>query len=156
MTDLADSVQRQLESLKKLRFELDEYKNKFLSFEVTQLIGSARTIENLKLIAKIYSDKSPEELRKLVSMIRTDNGFLVVLAGMDAKKLSLVVGCSPDINLNAKRILNLLLEKYNGHGGGDHQLAQGGCSLENEGVGEFFDETIIIIKNLHTDRLDES
>jgi len=152
MDNLTESVQRQAESLKQLRFELDAYKKKFLSIEVTQLLGSARTVENLKLITKIYSDKSPEDLRKLVSMIRSGDGLLVILAGVDGKKLSLVVGCSQDIHLDASKILNLHLEKYNGRGGGDHKLAQGGCSLLDENVDDFFYETINMIKNnIHTD-----
>jgi len=146
MTDLTLSVQRKMEILKQLRFELDAYKNKFLSIEATQLLESSCTVENLRLITKMYSDKSPEELRKLVSMIRLENGLLVVLAGLDGMKLSLVVGCSQDIHLDASKILNLHLEKYNGRGGGDQKLAQGGCSLMNENIGEFFNETINMIK----------
>jgi len=156
ISDLADSVQRQLENINKLRFELEDYKNKFLSFEVSQLTGSARMIEKLKIISKIYPDKSQEELRKMVSMLRTESGLVIVLAGVSTNKLSIVVGCSQDVHLDARKILNLHLEKYNGHGGGDHHLAQGGCKLENEFMGELFDELIIIIKNLLTDRVSDS
>ena len=146
MADLTESVQRQAVSLKQLRFELDAYKKKFLYIEAAQLLGSARMVENLKLITKIYSDKSPEDLRKLVSMIRSGNGLIVILAGLDGKKLSLAVGCSQDIQMDASKILNLHLEKYHGRGGGDHKLAQGGCSLINENVDDFFNETIKMIK----------
>jgi alanyl-tRNA synthetase len=146
MDDLAKSVQRQAESLQQLRIDLDTYKTEFQIIETSQLIDSACLIENLKLITKLYSNKSPEDLRKMVNMIRLENDFLVILAGLDGKKLSLVVGCSQGIQLDARKILSLHLEKYNGRGGGDHQLAQGGCSLSDENISEFFNETINIIR----------
>ena len=114
--------------------------------ERTHLLESALQIDNIKVIMKLYLDKSPEDLRKLVNMIRSETGFLVILAGLDGKKLSLVVGRSQDIQMDSRKILNLQLKKYNGRGGGDHQLAQGGCNLTDDQGGNFFSDTIEIIQ----------
>ena len=148
LADLPKAVQRQAENLKQLRFELDVYKDMLMSIEKTQLLETAHAIENLRLIMKIYSDKSPEDLRKLVSNLIVDNGLLVILAGLAGKKLSLVVGCSQDIHLDASKLLNLHLGKHNGRGGGDNKLAQGGCNLSDENADDFFNETVTLIKKL--------
>lgn len=145
MDDLANSVQRQFERLQQLRLELEDYKTRFLTIEKNHLLDSALHTENMKVIMKLYLERSPEDLRKLVNMIRSENGYLAILAGLDGRKLSLVVGRSQDIQLDSRKILNLHLKKYNGRGGGDHQLAQGGCSLSEDYGSDLFSETIDII-----------
>ena len=98
------------------------------------------------MITKLYTEKSPEDLRKLVNMIRSENGLLVILAGLDGKKLSMVVGCSQNLQLDAREILNLHLEKYYGRGGGDQQLAQGGCIISDKSEDDIFTESINMIR----------
>ena len=144
--DLEISVQRQSEILFQTRNELETYKSKLLTIEITQLKDSACQVESLKLITKSYSDKSPEDLRKLVNMIRSENGYLVILATMDGLKLSMVVGCSQDLQLDARKILNRHLEKFTGRGGGDQKLAQGGCIITDKNEVDLFNETINLIR----------
>lgn len=148
LDELAISVQRQAESLQQLRIEVDAYKSRILSIEATHLVESACPVGNLMLITNLYPDKSPDELRKLAALIRLKDGYLVVLAAMDGRKLSLVVGCSQGVQLDARKILNLHLEKYSGRGGGDQYMAQGGCVLSEEGAGNLFEDTTNIVNSM--------
>jgi alanyl-tRNA synthetase len=149
LADLVKSVAQQVETQKFQRIELDDYKNKLLLIEKTQLYESVRMIEKIKLITKFFSDKSPEELRKLVSMICLDEDYVVILAGLIGNKLSMVVGCSQKINLDARKLLDQHLKKFNGHGGGDQNLAQGGCTFLEKNGNDIFSDTINIIKENH-------
>ncbi|OGN75844.1 MAG: hypothetical protein A2X25_01480 [Chloroflexi bacterium GWB2_49_20] len=146
--ELTISIQRQAESLQQLHFELDACKSRILTFEVKQLVESAIPIGNLMLITNLFPDKLPVELRKLVAMIRSNEGYVIVLAALEGRKLSMVVGASQDVHLDARRILNLHLEKYHGHGGGDQLMAQGGCVLSEEGVDDLFKDTINIVNSM--------
>jgi alanyl-tRNA synthetase len=95
-------------------------------------------VRNLTLIAKILPDKTLDELRKLAIMIRSEEKIVIVLGAIEGKKLSLVVGCSNDLQIDARELLRSLLEGLNGRGGGDQFLAQGGCIVPVEGVGDIF------------------
>ncbi|MFH2038937.1 MAG: DHHA1 domain-containing protein [Chloroflexota bacterium] len=146
ISDLEISVQRRSEVIDHLREELVRYKSKLLTIEAAELFDSSFQVGNLKVITKLYSDKLPEDLRKLVNIIRSENGILIILAGLDGKKLSMVVGCSQNLQLDARRVLDLHLERYNGHGGGDQHLAQGGCIISDKNEVGFFNETINLIQ----------
>lgn len=145
LNELTHSVQHQVEKLHQTQLDLDFYRSQYLTLEAAQLVSSACHVDQIHLIKKIYLDKSPDDLRKLVSMIRSEDGFLVILAALEGRKLSLVVGCSQDIFQDARKILNLHLKKYQGRGGGDSHMAQGGCILSNDIPGDFFEDTINII-----------
>lgn len=149
LADLVNSVERQVEIQKFQRIELEDYKNKVLLFEKTHLLESVQKIEKIKLITNFFSDKSPEELRKLVSMICLGEEYVVILAGLIGNKLSMVVGCSQSLNLDARILLDQHLKKFNGHGGGDRKLAQGGCIFLEKDGDDIFRDTINIIKANH-------
>jgi alanyl-tRNA synthetase len=136
--ELIMAVQRQTDNLQAVRSELDVYRSQILEIQANQLVESACVVRNLTLIAKILPDKTLDELRKLAIMIRSEEKFVIVLGAIEGKKLSLVVGCSNDLQIDARELLRSLLEGLNGRGGGDQFLAQGGCIVPAEGVGDIF------------------
>jgi len=139
--ELVNSIQRQAENMQKIRSELEIYKTRIQHSEADQLVESAIDVKDLKLITSIYSNRTAYELRNLTSRIVSRGKYVIVLGTIEEKKLSLVVGCSKDINLDARLILNLCLEKFNGRGGGDQFMAQGGCLIPNNEVCDFFEIT---------------
>lgn len=146
--ELVMTVQRQTENLLAIRSELDVYRSQILVDQANKLVGSASKINNFSLITEILSDKKVDELRKLVTLIRSKQNFVIVLGAIDGTKLSLVVGCSNDLHFDARELLKYLLEGFNGKGGGDQYLAQGGCTITAEGVGDIFKAVSdFIIKN---------
>jgi alanyl-tRNA synthetase len=149
LSELTHSVQRQIEKIKQLQMDLDTVKSKYLALEAKNLVDSACKVDQFKLITKMYNDKTPEDLRKLASIIRSENSFLVILGALEGRKLSLVVGCSKEIQKDARKILNFHLEEYLGRGGGDPDLAQGGCILSEEITNDFFKKTINMIRNIN-------
>jgi alanyl-tRNA synthetase len=138
---LAGLVKGQVEALQKTRLEMETLRSKLNLNEADRLIGSARTVGKLKLITNLYLDKTPDEIRKLVAKVRVSEGTVVILAVFENHKLSMLCGCSEDVPLDARKILNRLLEKFNGRGGGDRHLAQGGCALGKDILEDVFNET---------------
>ena len=139
--DLATSVQRQTERFQKIRSELEAYKSQILMAEATMLIESACKVGNLNLISKMYTEKSADELRKLVATVRLKEMIVIVIGAIEGMKLSLVVGCSNNVPLDAREIMKFLLRRFNGQGGGDQFIAQGGCNLPTEGLTDIFEST---------------
>jgi alanyl-tRNA synthetase len=138
---LPSAVQRQADLLYKKQLELESLRSRLISIEADRLLDSARRVGNLNLVTNIYQDKSPEEIRKLAATVRSKEGKVVILAFFENGKLSLVVGCSEDVGLDARKILNLHLGKFNGRGGGDRFLAQGGCALSVDDLEKIFCDT---------------
>jgi alanyl-tRNA synthetase len=109
--------------------------------EATMLIESACKVGNLNLISKMYTEKSADELRKLVATVRLKEMIVIVIGAIEGMKLSLVVGCSNNVPLDAREIMKFLLRRFNGQGGGDQFIAQGGCNLPTEGLTDIFEST---------------
>lgn len=137
--DLIFAVQKQLENLHNVRSELELVRSRNLITEADLLARSASEIGSISIIARILPDKKAEELRKLVAMIRSKVRFVVALGSIDGMKLSMVVGCSDDLQFDAREILRSILSGLNGKGGGDKYLAQGGCVISTEVVGDIFE-----------------
>jgi len=74
-----------------------------------------------------------EELRKATDVIRGKLSSCVAIVGTkDETKGTLVVAVSKDLAkaFNAGQIMKKIVEKYNGKGGGNPQMAQGGLPAE--------------------------
>ncbi|MFN2215748.1 MAG: alanyl-tRNA editing protein [Anaerolineales bacterium] len=140
--DHADlAISRQIENTSELRLKLEEYRKKFIELETARLRVDKIKMNNVNLIAKMYQDLDQVDLRNLVNTIRSENGYVVVLGLKSDAKISLVVGCSSDIELDASQLLNGLLEKVGGSGGGDKSLAQGGAKIVHGFLNDLAEET---------------
>ena len=139
--DLVTAIQKQNGNYRKVRSELETFRSKSLSTEAVQLRDSSISLGNINLVARLYSDRTVEELRKLVGMIRSEKKIAVLLGTLEGFKLSLIAGCSDEIQLDARKLLNFHLAKFNGRGGGDQFMAQGGCVLSDGQVNDLFNDT---------------
>jgi alanyl-tRNA synthetase len=68
-------------------------------------------------------------------------GMVALLAAFDGGKLSLVAACARDSGLNARDLLNKHLVPFDGRGGGDVSLAQGGGAAEESRLEDLFANT---------------
>jgi len=124
--ELAASVSRQLDRLKQAQVELDALRTERLSFEAHQLVQTARPMGDARLIAVLFRDRPPADLRTLANALRQKEGVVGVLGNFDGQKFSLVVCCGTGTGVDARALLARLISGIHGRGGGEPSLAQGG------------------------------
>lgn len=136
---LVVAVQKQIDNLHTLRSELETLQADNLVTLADQLLASANEVGRIKLVSRFFQAKSVGELRKLVVRICSIDKVVVTLAAIEGKKVSLIVGCSTGLPLDASEILKFILDEFGGNGGGDQHLAQGGCLLPDQGIEGVFE-----------------
>lgn len=141
------TLEHKLEQLKTAQNELETLRTELLTAEAERLADSALTIVSplgagsLRLITAMFHVRPAAELRRLAFKLRDVSGMVSMLASYDGGKLSLVVACSPDTNLDARDLLQKHLVPLNLRGGGDKSLAQGGGSADENVLKELFKNT---------------
>ena len=91
-----------------------------------------------KIIVKYISDVNPKFLKNVVDMLNDKHKeSVIVLAACDetTKKVSVIVKINDKYvskDLDAKIVLNEILEKLNGKGGGKPNYAQGSGNCSND------------------------
>jgi alanyl-tRNA synthetase len=146
--EIVTVAQTQAEQLRTTQRELRRIEAETLTLEAQTLAAKAEPYAGYRLILATFKDRPLDQLRELVKMLREQAGLIVMLAGYDGQKLSLVVGCANNVEVSAKALLNEHLSAIGGGGGGDARLAQGGGKATEAQVEVFFDKTreIIVIK----------
>jgi alanyl-tRNA synthetase len=144
---IPDVLEHKLEQLKTVQSELETLRTGLLAAEAEQLADSALMVappfgkDPLRLVTATFRGRPAAELRQLALKLRDVPGLVSLLASYDSDKLSLVVACSPDINLDARDLLKEHLSPLNGRGGGDKSLAQGGGPADEHVLEELFKNT---------------
>ena len=138
---IPDAISRKLGQLKVVQGELETLHAELLAVEADRLAASAEGFGSLRLITKIFRDRPPTDLRQLGMKLRNIPHVVALLAASDGSKLSLVVACAKDTGLDARTLLKEHLTPFNGRGGGDPSLAQGGCAVDEDVLEELFRNT---------------
>jgi alanyl-tRNA synthetase len=138
-------AQAQAEQLRAAQRELRGIKAEILTLEAQTLAAKAEPYGGYRLVLATFKDRPLDQLRELAKMLREQAGFIVMLAGYDGHKLSLLVGCADDVEVSARALLNEHLSPIGGGGGGDARLAQGGGKATEAQVEGLFDKTREII-----------
>ena len=132
---------RKLDQLKTAQTELETLRAELLAAEADRLAASAQTVGSLCLVTVMFRDLPATDLRQLGMRLREVPGMVALLAAFDGQKLSLVAACAKDSNMDARNLLNKHLAPFNGRGGGDASLAQGGGAAEETSLESLFANT---------------
>lgn len=124
--ELGRLVNQQMEQLAVAQREIKRLQASMVSFEAEQLSTQAEPIGQVRLVNRLYPNRSIGDLRELAKWLITQDNLVAVLAGHEAEKLSLVIGCAPGTGLSARTLLDRCLAPISGKGSGDERLAQGG------------------------------
>ncbi len=128
--ELATSVLRQAEQLQKALKDLQSSQAERLAWEASRLAESATRIGGQFVSLAVFNDRPVVELRLLAGELSKKDGLVSILASITGDKLSLVTACSSSAGLSARDLLARLLAIWDGRGGGDARLAQGGGTLQ--------------------------
>jgi alanyl-tRNA synthetase len=130
-----------LDQLKAAQMELETLRAGLLAAEASQLAASAQKVGSLRLVTGLFRDRPAADLRQLGMRLRDMPGMVALLAAFDGGKLSLIVACAKDSGVDARDLLHKHLAPFNGRGGGDPSLAQGGGTVDGAELDILFKQT---------------
>ncbi|MGQ9424588.1 alanine--tRNA ligase [Gilvimarinus sp. F26214L] len=126
---VVDKVEQLVESQRQLEKEVTALKAKLSSSSSEELLQQASSIGDLKVLAAQVDGLDNKALRSMVDQLKNKLGRAVVLlAGVDSGKISLVAGVSKEATAQVKAgdLVRTVAERIGGKGGGRPDMAQGG------------------------------
>ena len=128
--DLAGKIQSNLDEIKELKRQIEQYQAKDASGAVEKLLESAKEIGGMKVLTAKVSGMDAAKLRQMGDMIRDKAANIVgVLASVNGEKPSFLAICGKDAvakGLKAGEVVKLVCSTCGGSGGGKPDSAMGG------------------------------
>jgi alanyl-tRNA synthetase len=126
---LLEAAEKLAESEKKLRKQLEAQQMKRAASEAGDLVGRAREVKGVRVIAERVEVTDRAALRQMVDSLRPRlNSGVIVLGNSTDGKVSLIVGVTKDLTdrLDAGKIVKAAAAIVGGGGGGRKDLAEAG------------------------------
>ena len=128
--DLSSKIQSNLDEIKELKRQIEQYQAKDASGAVEKLLESAKEIGGMKVLAAKVSGMDAAKLRQMGDMLRDKAENIVgVLASVNGEKPSFLAICGKDAvakGLKAGELVKLVCCTCGGSGGGKPDSAMGG------------------------------
>ncbi len=128
--DLAGKIQSNLDEIKELKRQIEQYQTKDASGAVEKLLESAKEIGGVKVLTAKVSGMDAAKLRQMGDMLRDKAANIVgVLASVNGEKPSFLAICGKDAvakGLKAGEVVKLVCSTCGGSGGGKPDSAMGG------------------------------
>ena len=128
--DLSSKIQSNLDEIKELKRQIEQYQAKDASGAVEKLLESAKEIGGVKVLAAKVSGMDAAKLRQMGDMLRDKAANIVgVLASVNGEKPSFLAICGKDAvakGLKAGEVVKLVCSTCGGSGGGKTDSAMGG------------------------------
>ena len=128
--DLAGKIQSNLDEIKELKRQIEQYQAKDASGAVEKLLESAKEIGGMKVLTAKVSGMDAAKLRQMGDMLRDKAANIVgVLASVNGEKPSFLAICGKDAvakGLKAGEVVKLVCCTCGGSGGGKPDSAMGG------------------------------
>ena len=128
--DLSSKIQSNLDEIKELKRQIEQYQAKDASGAVEKLLESAKEIGGVKVLTAKVSGMDAAKLRQMGDMLRDKAANIVgVLASVNGEKPSFLAICGKDAvakGLKAGEVVKLVCSTCGGSGGGKPDSAMGG------------------------------
>ena len=129
-TDLSSKIQSNLDEIKELKRQIEQYQAKDASGAVEKLLETAKEIGGVKVLTAKVSGMDAAKLRQMGDMLRDKATNIVgVLASVNGEKPSFLAICGKDAvakGLKAGELVKLVCSTCGGSGGGKPDSAMGG------------------------------
>jgi alanyl-tRNA synthetase len=129
-TEIPDTYLRLEEQVTNYRQLVEKAQSTILDYEANALIQKADYCQgnkrSIKLVSAEFHGRNIVELRSLTDRLRNQSRSAVFLSTWEDEKVAIFFACASDTHLSANSILSKILYSFNGRGGGDDQIAQGG------------------------------
>jgi len=117
--------------------ELQFLRAQMMKYEALDLIETAISRGNIRLLRSSFDNRPAAELRLLAEQLKKVPDLVSFLTSYDGQKVALLVTCGEQTTLDARQLLNQQLSQLNGRGGGETRLAQGGGTATPEEYRQF-------------------
>ena len=128
--DLQNRLQAQLDEVKELKRNIEQYKAKEAAGEVDRFLFAANNIDGLKVLTATVPNADPNKLRQMGDMLRDkDASVAAVLATVNGEKLTFLAVCGKDAisrGIKAGDLVKTVCTACGGSGGGKPDSAMGG------------------------------
>ena len=128
--DLSSKIQSNLDEIKELKRQIEQYQAKDASGAVEKLLESAKEIGGMKVLTAKVSGMDAAKLRQMGDMLRDKAENIVgVLASVNGEKPSFLAICGKGAvakGLKAGELVKLVCSTCGGSGGGKPDSAMGG------------------------------
>lgn len=126
-SEMVSATQKLLEAVKDRDKLLEETREALLHYETLELLQSGMTINDQKVINKVFGNRTIQELQKLGRAITAQApDSIAVLISESQEKIQLVCARGENAQISMKKLIGELLPQINGKGGGNDSFAQGG------------------------------
>jgi alanyl-tRNA synthetase len=132
-SNLIDAV-KELKSLSKsLEDESKKKDREGISASVADLKEGSIDAAGYKLITKSFENTDSNSLRELADQLRNNEvNTIVTLTSVSGDKIPLIVACSKEVEIDAREIMQHLVNQLGGSGGGRADFAQGGADTSED------------------------
>ncbi len=128
--DLEEKLNAQMEEIKLLKKELEQFKAREAAGAVEQMLSSAKTVGAVKVLTVKVPDADAGKLRQMGDVLRDkDSSVVAVLASVNGEKLTFLAVCGKDAvkcGVKAGDIVKQVCCCCGGSGGGKPDSAMGG------------------------------
>ncbi len=125
-TDVRDAVERSLAQAKDNFKLLDDARQRLMELEARSLIADMPVSNGLRLIVRVFDDRTGEEARRLAMALTATPSTVALLGLRSPDRASLVFARSADLAHDMNALLKASAPLVSGRGGGTPSLAQGG------------------------------
>jgi alanyl-tRNA synthetase len=125
--ELAEAVERLSEEARANRKQVRALQEQLLDYEAAALIAGAETLAGARVVRRVYTDRTVDELRHLAQRLTTEPGVIALLGqGSAGSKAQFVFARSEDLPHDMNALLRAACQAVGGGGGGRPNFAQGG------------------------------
>lgn len=130
-TGLLTKISSLSEEAKALKKELDELKKSAISSSLDSILDEAKTIGDVKLLTKSFTDYDINDLRQISDDIKKSHkGYVLVFATQNGEKVTFMVSITDDLlekGYHAGNMIKQIAAAAGGGGGGKADMAQAGA-----------------------------
>jgi alanyl-tRNA synthetase len=125
--NLVNALEHQFNHYKTIEKQVEELNLALLQYEALEMIEHPLFINENLVISKFDLNRSLKELQQLARIVASlEKGAIVLLISEYNSQLQLVVARGEASNLSMKDLIIEILPYFNGKGGGNESMAQGG------------------------------
>jgi len=126
--ELDQAVERLQAEAKQLRHDLRKARTRLLKVEADELVETAVFVEPYRVVAKVWEQREPSELRALAQELTQIPNLVALLASV-GKRTHLCFSRAKGIDLDMAAALQAACAQLGGKGGGRPHLAQGSAPV---------------------------
>ena len=123
--DLPSAVERLQVEARDLQKQVKELRVELAGHEGRRLAGSGTDVNGARVVVQCVSGWDPAGLKALAAAVVAEGKACTVLLSAESPA-AIVVARSPDVPVDARMLLQQLMEQFGGRGGGKPDFAQGG------------------------------